>query len=203
MDRKNETPVIEINADHRCSKCGEKGALKSGLCMTCHREAVSGNPMAPTLGSWPNDDPSFVVADEVEKIAERLIEEKKLLYACGEAKIAYLFKREMPRKRGEMRKVSGPVGFLAQGSPDFVMVINWDAWRFMSRAQRYRLVYHELRHIGVDDKGKLTLVDHEFEGFVDEWREFPEVIRAEGSTAGLFDHQLGLFDNSQPEAAVK
>lgn len=30
-----EGNVIEINEDRACSKCGEKGALKNGLCMTC------------------------------------------------------------------------------------------------------------------------------------------------------------------------
>jgi hypothetical protein len=157
-------------------------------------DKMTGEIYGSTLAAWPADDPKYVVAEEAEKIAAALIEEKPLLYACGDAKIAYLFKAEMPRKIGCILRVSGAVGFLAHGSPDFVMVLNWSAWRSMTKAQKERVVYHELKHIGIDGKGRMGLVQHDFTGFVDEWIEFQDVIRAEAPA--LFDRQLGLFDKN-------
>ena len=36
----NDHPIININLDRKCSKCGAKGALDNGICLKCLTKSI-------------------------------------------------------------------------------------------------------------------------------------------------------------------
>lgn len=115
-------------------------------------------------GEWPEDDP-FVVAEQPAAIAEVLIDVHHPELAP--ARLAVLFKQQMAHgerlRLGSMRRAAGLLGFL--GDVDFVMLVNWKAWRVLGAVQRVALIDHELYHAGLDAKGRWTLIHHDVEEF--------------------------------------
>ncbi len=72
-----ETPVIEIDLDRRCSKCGEEGTLQNGVCLSCQYKAKFGQA---ALANWPDENVKYMAAPEVESIA------KDIFALCDEMK---------------------------------------------------------------------------------------------------------------------
>lgn len=129
----------------------------------------------PLIGVWPKEA-SFVDAEDVAAVAGVLI---PLLHEHLEgAQIAYLFRDAMSRNGkttlGKMGKAGARVTYLA--GFDFVLEVNWEAWKTLSGTQRVALVDHELSHAGHEvtksGEDKWVLVPHdleEFESIVTRW----------------------------------
>lgn len=48
---------------------------------------------------------------------------------------------------------------------DYVIIVDKKAWELASEADKKRLISHELRHVFIDEKGGLKIVDHEINDF--------------------------------------
>ena len=51
---------------------------------------------------------------------------------------------------------------------DYVMILDRKAWELASEEDRKRIISHELRHVFIDDKGKLKILPHDISDFVAE-----------------------------------
>lgn len=116
-------------------------------------------------GEWPKEL-TYQRADQVGEIAHVLIPEvhNELLGA----RIAYLFKERLRSKGREVGGKASKAGakLEAIGGVDFVIEVNWWAWRGMTPEQRIALVDHELEHCTKDDEtGAWTMVPHDVEEF--------------------------------------
>lgn len=119
------------------------------------------------LDAWPGE--KYVEADVVADIAKILIGAFHPL--LKKLKIAYLFTEKMQKngKRigGTASKADAKLRFLADY--DFVIVINWTAWKFVTERQRLALLDHELLHCTTEDKDDGSkvpaMVEHDIEEF--------------------------------------
>lgn len=141
----------------------------------------------------------YQLAEEVREVAAKLISEVHSHLA--EARICYLFRTdEWIRKErqiyGKAYKV--PEQWMFLSGYDLLVVINRDAWGYLSPEKRMALVDHELSHFErIDDSAgnvkSWGLLDHDVE-------EFVGVVRRHGLwSEGIQDlfkagHQLRLFD---------
>ena len=51
---------------------------------------------------------------------------------------------------------------------DYVMFVDAKAWELASDKDKKRLISHELRHVFIDEKGALKIIDHDINDFVAE-----------------------------------
>ena len=49
---------------------------------------------------------------------------------------------------------------------DYVIILDKKAWDLASEVDRKRIISHELRHVFIDDKGKLKILPHDISDFV-------------------------------------
>lgn len=127
------------------------------------------------IEAWPGGE-EFAVAAAARMIGDAVIRHIHRLYPCRGYRIGYLFrdKKSWESKGrtvfGKCTKPSGPLQFFSRF--DYLVIINWRIWQGLNPWQRVALVYHELRHIDVDEQGKPTTQGHEWEGFFDELELF-------------------------------
>jgi hypothetical protein len=130
--------------------------------------------------SVPDEDMfmgDYLPSQEIEEMAAALIEQYPQFHVIAENgyRITYLWKSKGGKSKGRLRrgqcqKLTGlPYYF---GETDFVIWLAADHLRDRPNFNFRRLVFHELKHIAVDENGQATCVGHEFEGFVDEVEEF-------------------------------
>ncbi len=185
-----ETPTITIT-DQKCKDCGKEGALeKTGRCLTCQAAAAG----LGTMANWPDDEEKFCAAVEVEKIARRLMSMRKELWLPEKARIYYRFRKEMSGdKAGECRLVSNTYRDLIDY--DYIITVDWSRWKTYNQGQKDQLVYHELCHIDLKEGGSFGVAKHDFEGFVNEWILYNDLIKADSNTGRIFSRQMKLFDD--------
>lgn len=186
-ERKNETPVIEINVDAKCSLCGGKGAIvKTGKCMKCVGKEISAKIKADREPKFFEavKDQQFAVAHEAANIGKDLVERfhEHLL----NTRIDYVFLWKTPEKNkreiwGRAKKVSGLSAWFASEDreneplPDtfFVIELSYLVWRALEPKQKIALIDHELSHCSINDKLKPCLKSHDCE-------EFNQIVRRHG-----------------------
>lgn len=126
--------------------------------------------LEPVLAEWPTGDEGakagYTVAHQAERLGRVLI--PALHEVLQNARIAYLFREDMKaggrRKLGQASKVGAKVHFLTEH--DFILELNWSAWRELTSEQRIALVDHELEHCDYDfETSRFTLRDHDVEEF--------------------------------------
>lgn len=120
---------------------------------------------------WPQEDGEpveYVRSTVAEEIGRGLMQGIARLGHLRIFVIHYLFRnKETWESAGKavLGQMKRPSGLLKEyASADFIVLLNWQAWRNMTPMQRVALVYHELRHGEGDGK----LCGHDFEGFFDE-----------------------------------
>lgn len=127
------------------------------------------------LGNWPSETTKFLMADEVKEIAKAII--TKFRTDLVNINIGYIFKAKAS-KNGEFTtlgqaKTESELQQVLHGI-EAIIIIGFDTWKDLSLDEKARLVYHELEHLGWDEKsGKLKTTPHLVE-------EFPSVIQAFG-----------------------
>jgi hypothetical protein len=157
----------------------------------------------PVLAAW-NPDDSYHEAKQCEAIGAVLIDRLAAHRDIANASIAYIFREKMKTRDrvvlGKMSKADGKLSFF--NGYDFVIEINWQAWKHLSDMQKVALIDHELAHCGREenDKGerKWVLVGHdieEFTGIVNRWGLWRNDLKV---FAGAVTHaqQLGMFEGS-------
>jgi hypothetical protein len=129
---------------------------------------------APELGNWPEGS-KFVLSDEVEEIGGQMIEAFRT--DLRSYKIGYVFKQKAS-KTGEgtvlgQVKAESELQRVLHGL-DAVVIIGYDTWCTLDPDSKFRLVYHELEHLILNEKTSgLATIDHTVQ-------EFPSVIKEFG-----------------------
>jgi len=59
---------------------------------------------------------------------------------------------------------------IAVGGYDIIVIFDMKAWELSDDKNRMRIMSHELRHILIDEKGKLKLIPHDISDFREEQR---------------------------------
>lgn len=119
------------------------------------------------------DGLEFIDAPELARLADDLIERHNRFTAHNGLRIAYLWKAKGGKSNGSVTlgKCQKPSGLLAYYSDvDFVIWIAADHAREMmlTPKQIEGVLFHELCHIGFNDKAEPELRNHDWAGFVAE-----------------------------------
>lgn len=129
--------------------------------------------LAP-LGNWPDKGIKFMKSEEVKEIGQILID--KFRPDLKGFKIEYIFKQKagksgsmttlgQAKKENDLQKVLH--------SLTGVVIIGFDTWKELEDDAKWRLVFHELAHFELDEKGDLSIANHPVE-------EFPEIVKIFG-----------------------
>lgn len=112
----------------------------------------------------------FERSDELEHVAQTLIDRHDRLRPLEDFRIGYLLHHTDPPKRADKhewahaRKVSGWATALCPF--DGALVVNAPVWQVLNERHREALVLHELLHFDRDEQsGDLVLVGHDIEEF--------------------------------------
>jgi predicted metallopeptidase len=141
----------------------------------------------------------FYPSTEVEEVAKRLIEQHRFLFAhLSELKLIYLLRQvegEIEEKTIDAlaKAVKAPALWRDTFGVDAAIWVDRRWWVKFTEAEREAVVLHELLHVGVNDKGRAKMLDHDVE-------EFGMVVRLYGPwrpDVALFEQQLGLFESSK------
>lgn len=119
-------------------------------------------------------------AIEVRKIAKPLVENRHT--HLQDAKILYLFREKAWKSKGELTfgqatklggktKALSGIGYDHDGF-DFLIEIAKKEFEQMEKTQKEALVNHELCHCIKDENGKWKTVNHDFEGFRSELKDY-------------------------------
>lgn len=122
----------------------------------------------PSKDDWAGDD--FLLAPNLAKIGEELIASRGELAHLDPAKILYLFKRKGPekprRKLGTCQKPGGLLEYFSKA--DFIVCLMANNCLGLTNWQVEAVVYHELKHAGITEKGEWTTMPHDCECFAQE-----------------------------------
>jgi Putative phage metallopeptidase len=121
--------------------------------------------MDPEYAEWPEGE-KVLVAKQPQAIAEVLI--KAHHPHLTKRVVAYLWAKEIAGSGkvvlGKASKASAKIRFLA--GVDFVIDVNWTAWKALEPRQRVALMDHELAHLAVDGETLAPMViPHDVEEF--------------------------------------
>lgn len=196
-----KVPVIKINTETKCEKCGKGGATQTGLCLECiskklaneHRKENSQKKMfqVPTEFDFRSDETGkpldFLKAPELKQIADRLIQEYPELSHLKDADIDFYWKASGGKSKG--RKTLGRCE-LAKGlvhfhtEADFIIWLGADNCQGSTEYFIEAIIFHELLHARWnDDTDKWCVVGHFYEGFPEEflrygtWKQDMEIIK--------------------------
>lgn len=173
-----------------------------------HETAIVETPPGPS-SLIPSDSAfvgeAFRDAPELANLAERLINAHGYLHELAGAEIRWLWKRRTGVTKGKLK-----IGLVKRASDllghfthvDFLVWLSATTARDAAFDDRKveAAVFHQLNHIGTDDKGNYIYLPHEFEGFGQEIRHYgpwTEDLRI-GGNAYKAAVQLG-FDFSEDD----
>lgn len=119
----------------------------------------------------------FIPSNELRAVADDLIERHERFGLLGDCEITYLWKAEGGATNGKrtLGKCAKPGGLVRYFSgAHFVIWLAADHARdlLLTQQQLEALVFHELCHAGISDKGVPYIVGHDWAGFGDEIREY-------------------------------
>ena len=125
--------------------------------------------VVPTEQEFAEEDSEYVASPALEDMAREIIERLPGLGAAERATILYRWKRKGGESAG--REVWGKCKKASQlerhlTDADFIIWLAADYCQRFGNQRIAALLHHELRHIGLDDKGRLIIVGHEYEGFL-------------------------------------
>lgn len=125
----------------------------------------------PTDEDFDNADSDWLPADALGELAADLSAFPEL-GAVSEFTIRYGWKREGGKtgEAGYCKKLSAEARFLAE--VDFFIWLAADQARELSQRQLEALLFHELCHVGKNDKGKAEAKKHDVELFTAEVRRY-------------------------------
>lgn len=93
----------------------------------------------------------------------------------GQLKIKFVFDTKKAIRNGRIRLgmcelASDKIRFFSKDSVaiegyDYVITLDKKAWSFADHATRVKLMRHELRHVLMDENGKLRIAPHDVEDF--------------------------------------
>lgn len=155
------------------SRTKKRYALVSGR----DPEAKYPVPIAANFEEASGDEKlDFLPAPDLERLARELIGHYPEKFAALTGfTVTYLWKREGGKSRGARRMgvCQKPSGLLKHTSEaDFIIWLAADHCQGWHAHQVEALLFHELLHAGVSDKGKPILYPHDFEGFAAEIAEY-------------------------------
>ena len=136
----------------------------------------------------------FIAAPDLAELAEGLLEDPEIAGYLEEGGVAgwgitYLWKVDDARYAGKCRKLAGELAFFT-GS-QFLIWLNADTCRDLFALRQVRaLLFHELLHVGITDKGAPAILRHDAEVFRNELEVFQLWNANLQNTFG----QLELFD---------
>lgn len=141
---------------------------------------------------------SFIISAEIETRARRLMAADVGLRSLGEHSIAFVLveNRKDPGGRVDRWVKAMKAPPLWSGLTDYeaVVAVNAQKWANLSETDRDNALRHGLRHLSVDEKGKIAVEAHDFEGFGSEVRHggawTPELT--------IFVEALTLFGKGAP-----
>ncbi len=131
------------------------------------QKALTAALAQPLLAEWP-EGAEYRDAPQPEAIGNTLI--AAIHDDLVNTEIGFLF-RESIKSRGRAigAKASKVSGKLAHYSNlNFLIEVNWEAWKLLTGMQRVALIDHELMHFSVEDTEdgtKYSLVHHDIEEF--------------------------------------
>lgn len=118
----------------------------------------------PDLAMWPEGE-TIQEAQQFGAIAALLIQ--ALHPRIRSIRFAYLYRESLERggeiKLATVGKASAKIRFLTNF--EFIIDVNWKAWRELTGPQRLALVDHELCHCDRDENGHAILLPHDVEEF--------------------------------------
>lgn len=139
----------------------------------CKKQGLHLN-IAP-LAQWPDSTIKFLEAEEVKEVGDQIV--AKWRDDLQNVSIHYLFQQKATKDRGSVTLGSAraePEMEKTIHGKDAVIIIGYDMWQKASPDQKFRLIHHEIEHIGRNlETGKIGTVDHPVQ-------EFPSVIRIWG-----------------------
>lgn len=130
------------------------------------------------------DDEAFLEASELKSIALRLVDTKPLLAHLVGADIYYCWKQKGGSHKGEaihgmamklptLVRHFADAQYLIWLAADHLLEYDQTVSGFLNIQTVERLLFHELNHLGWDaENGKIVMVDHDFNGFSAELREY-------------------------------
>jgi hypothetical protein len=161
--------VINVNLDKKCIRCKEDGATQSGFCLKCVGTNLRFN--VPREDEFDEETGEFIVSPELEKIGTELIAKYDELAHLEAYRLIYLWKKTGGKSGGKLTlgKCQRPSGLLKHFSnTDFIIWLGADNTQQCTEFQITALVFHELKHAQIDEKGNPVVVGHDFEGFARE-----------------------------------
>lgn len=161
---------------------------------------TDGNPdaVASIPADHQFDERDYLNAPDLERIGRALIMSNDIRFGfLHNARIAFLWKKDggtSGRKVvfGKTTKANAVIRHFAE--VDFVIWLGANHCRdyALSNWQLEALVYHELLHCDIDNKGKFIVSPHEFEGFLAELRNYGAWLPDLEAAASAFS-QMPLF----------
>lgn len=121
----------------------------------------------------------FMEAPDLEQIAEILFERFPMeLRIARPVDIKYLWRAHATKAKGRVRlgtcQRSNGLSAFWSGTEFIIIVAADEAERLqLTYTTAQAIVFHELKHIGLNDNWETTIVGHDVETFVDELRLFP------------------------------
>jgi len=121
----------------------------------------------------------FVEADEsVVEIYMKAIEQRFTSLAQFKIKLIFDTKRRITQGKIALASVelaSDKIKFfskdkIAIGGYDVIVIFDMKGWELSDEKNRMRLMSHELRHIFIDEKGKIKIIPHDISDFREEQR---------------------------------
>lgn len=120
---------------------------------------------------------AYLVAPDLTRLATVLIDRHKRFVFHGTLDIKYLWKRKGSKSKGfttlgTCQQTGGALQFYSDA--DFLICLSADAMRErkFTPKQIEAVLYHELCHIGFNDKMQPMLRNHDWAGFISEIEEY-------------------------------
>jgi hypothetical protein len=117
---------------------------------------------------------AYSLSDDVESRARRIMGADVALRSLAEHNIAFVLveNRKDPGGRVDrwVRTTKAPPLWAGLTEYEAVVAVNDQKWSNLSETDRDNALRHGLRHLSVDERGKIAIEAHDFEGFGSEVR---------------------------------
>ena len=106
----------------------------------------------------------------------QVLEERFPMYGNLKFKLIFDLKKKVNKGKiclGDITLASDKIKYFTKDNValdgyDYVIILDRKAWELASKEDKKRIISHELRHVFVDDNGKLKILPHDISDFVAE-----------------------------------
>ena len=106
----------------------------------------------------------------------QVLEERFPMYGNLKFKLIFDLKKKVNKGKiclGDITLASDKIKYFTKDNValdgyDYVIILDRKAWELASKDDKKRIISHELRHVFVDDNGKLKILPHDVSDFVAE-----------------------------------